>query len=238
MMTSLKKFLAVPVVLAGIALGQSAMASPLPTPQVDFRSDAFSGASNQTSFHTTVAGIGMTISGYHFAPDGTKSAAALYWDNIAGIGVATALERDAQNDEIDSTEWLTITFDNTIGLSNIFVSKLFAQQHWNGLVYDEQGYYSTDGGANVAFDAGSLYGTAGDKSLGQADLTLSKIIPVNEITFGVADAGLAHSSYSVLGFTDPPVPNEVPVPATTGLMVMLMGMAGLGLARRRKSAVR
>lgn len=235
-MKSFKQFLAVPALLAGMALAHAAYATPLPTPQVDFRSAAFSGASNQTSFHTTVAGIGMTISGYHFAADGTKSAAPLYWDNVAGIGVATALEKDAQNDEIDKSESLVITFDNTIGLSDIFISKLFAQQHWNGLVYDEQGLYQTDGQAAVAFDAGTLYGTPGDKGLGEAVVSLSKVIPVNEITFTTADHGLALSTYSVLGFTDPPIPAEVPVPATTGLMVMLMGIATLGFARRRKSA--
>lgn len=233
MRKSFAKSVAAAAFLAGALMANATFAAPL-TPQVDFRSNVFSAADNQTSFHIVEAGIGFTLEAFHADINGNLTAANLWWDSMDGVGVRGGWN----DDEIDINDVLRITFDNTIGLSEIYISDLFAQQHHNGLVYDEQGQYQIDNGVTVSFDAGTLGSTAGDKLNGENLITLSKVVPVNSLTFTSPNVPLAISSYSILGFTDPPLPgtNEVPVPGSIGLTVLLGGLAAVGLARRRQMA--
>lgn len=212
---------------AFIGLSTAATAAAL-QPQVDFRSSTFSAANNQHSFYAVVDGIGMTIQAYTVDDSGNQVEAALWWDSQDGLGVRSGY----QMDEIDAGDSIVITFDDTIGLSHVFLSDLFRNETHNGLTYDETGWYEVDGGEGVEFNAADLWETEGDKANGEHVIELSKIIPVNQIAFFAPSHGGTHN-YSLIGFTDPPIPGatlqQVPVPPVLGLSLLALG----GMALRR-----
>lgn len=211
---------------AFIGLSTAAVAAPL-APQVDFRSSTFSAANNQHSFYANIDGIGMTIQAYSVDDSGNRVQASLWWDSQDGLGVRGGKE----NDEIDAGESILITFDETIGLSHVFLSDLFMNESYAGGRFDESGWYEVDGEA-VEFDAADLSDTDGDKTNGEHVLELSKIIPVNQLAFFAPKHSGGHD-YSLIGFTDPPIPGaelqQVPVPPMLALSLLAFGL----IARRK-----
>ncbi len=206
-------------VLAGMSLSQ-ARATTLLSPQVDFRASLFAAANNKHSFSATVDGIGFTLT----AETTGSGTAKLWWDATDGIGI----RHDYEDDEIEGSEYLRLTFDRTIGLSEIYISDLFIESG-----YAEIGMYQVVGSDAVVFDAASLAGTDGNKANGEHLITIDPAIAVSEIRFFAPGymSGRNHE-YSVIGFTDPPL--GVAEPGT--LAILVLGLAGLGTIRRRHTA--
>jgi len=205
----------------------SAGATPLPTPGIDFRDPAFSGADRQASFTATVGGITLTLEAGLSDPTlgGTPT---LWWDSRDGIGVRYAYEAD----EIEGPERLIVRFASPVGLSEIFLSDLFVESA-SGVTYSEIGHYRIDAGPLVTFDAASLLASPGDKSNGEAVIALSPIVPATTITFSAPGRiGVENHEFSVLGLTDPPIPISAP----PTLALALAALAALTFTRRRRSA--
>ena len=203
-----------------------AVATALLSPQIDFRDSLFSAANNQHSFSTVVDGIGFTITAeVAGAPGG--GTATLWWDSKDGLGI----RHNYENDEIEGTERLRLSFDNTIGLSEIFVSDLFVEGD-----YSEIGYYQIDNGVTFAFDAQSLMGTDGNKANGEHLITIDPVIPVNDLLFfAPGNIGGRNHEFALLGFTDPPLNIVIVEPATLTLFgVGIAGLAGIRIRRRQR----
>jgi hypothetical protein len=215
-------------VVAAILGISSANAVPILTPQVDFRDVEFSGADRQTSFASSFEGVGFTISASRLTDGGTEDA-LLWWDAVDGIGIRGGM----QQDEIDSDEFLSITFDQVIGLSHIFLSDLFTGEQYSGVTYDETGAFNLDNTGNHAFTAWDLFGSDGEKSNGEATIVLSKTIPVQEIVLSARAWEETGHNYSVIGFTDPPI---VPEPDTLLVFSLALGLLAVSRRWRNKKA--
>jgi len=224
-MSYVHKTVAIGVLIAGFTGASSVLATPL-SPQIDFRSGVFAAADGAHSFTTTIDGITLTLEAF---ADNGASDATLWWDSTDGIGV-----RGLEDDEVDPSERLVLSFASTIGLSHIFLSDLFATETFGGNTYSESGYYTLDGGPAVSFSAIDLLATDGNKSNGEQTLVLDKITPVGQIVFSAMNTP-AGQNYSLLGFTDPPLP-QLPEPGTLSLIAF--GSMGLWWTRRRRKTAR
>jgi hypothetical protein len=180
---------------------------------IDFRSSAFAGADQATSFSSSAGGLATTLTP---EPDGAK----LYWDATDGIGVRW----DYEVDEIEGVERLAIRFSSPVQVTGILLTDLFNE---NG--YLETGWYQLDGGAQIGFsaDPGQLLGITN----GEKQLTLDGI--ASEIRFGAPGyvQGQNHE-FSVARVT---YASPVPEPASA----LLTGIGGLVVGwaiRRRDSA--
>lgn len=223
-----RKFSFLAASLGAALMAVTAHAEPL-TPQVDFRDAAFAAANKQSSFSTTVGGIGFTVSAWQDAEGGGLEAAELWWDEIDGLGVW-----GNEDDEIGEGQYIVIDFDVTIGLSHLFFADLFDNETWNGLTYSETARFFTDFGLDLTLTAADLAGSWGNAANGEAVAALDKIEPVNRLTITVPKGLAGRHNFAVLGFTDPPLTTAaIPVPA--GALFLLPGMVALvGLGRRRR----
>lgn len=197
-----------------------AQAGVLLTPQIDFRDQRFAAANRQTSFSTVMDGIAFTIT----AETASGGNATLWWDRKDGLGIRQNYEKD----EIEGTERLRLSFANTIGISEIYISDLFVERG-----YSETGSYQIDNSPAVTFDALSLLGTDGNKRNGEHLITIDPVLPANEILFFAPGRinGQNHE-FSLLGFTDPPLANPEPA----ALAIFGVGLAGLVIMRRRRKS--
>lgn len=211
------------------ALSPDAHAGPL-SPQVDFRSDSFSAADNQHSVSGEVEGVGFTVSAYRLNDVDEMEEALLWWDALDGLGIRGG----GQDDEIDADERLVITFDTVIGLSELFVSNLFADESTMGSIIDEAGSAALDTDVTIDFSADQLLGTDGNKANGEHVLSLSKVEPVLSIT--LSTSGLGHD-FSLIGFTDPPLTTtSIPVPGMSTIFVLGLLLLAVGTAFGRPRA--
>ena len=211
-------------------LSPDAHAGPL-SPQVDFRSDSFSAADNQHSVSGEVDGVGFTVSAYRVNDIGGLDEAVLWWDSEDGLGIRGG----GQEDEIDADERLVITFDEVIGLSELFFSDLFANESTMGTILDEAGTAALDSSLMIDISADLLLGTDGNKVNGEHVLSLSKVEPVLSIT--LSTNGLGHD-FSLIGFTDPPLTTtSIPVPGMSTIFVLGLLLLAVGTACGRPSTV-
>ena len=211
---------AVAIAVFGIS---SAQATTVLSPQIDFRNQLFSAANYQHSFSTVIDGIAFTITAeVDGAPSG--GTASLWWDSKDGLGI----RHNYENDEIEGTERLRLSFENTIGLSEIYVADLFVERG-----FSETGFFQIDSGAVSAFDAESLMGTDGNKANGEHLITIDPAIPVNDIVFfSPGRINGQNHEFALLGFTDPPLP--APEPET--ITIFAFGLAWLGFSLRNRAA--
>lgn len=197
-------------------------------PQVDFRSTDFAAADQQHSYTITVDGIEMTISAFSIDADGNKTASSLWWDDIDGLGV-----RGDEDDEVDPNEQLLIEFGEAIGISHIFLSDLFMDEEWNGLLYDETADISLNGGTATTVSARDIQGNTGNAANGEGVYLIDPPMLVSSLAFSVGGGAIGRQNFAVLGFVDPVV-GQIPVPAP--LLLFAGGLLMLAGIRRRGSA--
>ena len=198
------------LILAAIFLSAAiAAASP-----IDFRDElTFGGALDQTSFSTTVDGLGLA-----FTP--SPSGATLWWDDQDGIGV----QFDYEQDEIEGDELLELNFSMEVYVAEIYISDLFNE--WG---YREFGAYRLDDQPlwNPFFaDEDQLIGAT------NGELTLLVGEWADTITFWAPGIiGNQNHDFAVAGVNVDPVP----IPGSA----ILLGsgiLALLGIVRRRRNS--
>jgi hypothetical protein len=184
---------------------------------IDFTSPAFSGAKDATTFSTPMGG-GITLTP---GPNDSVSSPTLWWDNLDGIGVQYSYEQD----EIEGSEYLELTFSNPFVLDNIYIADLFNERG-----YTEHGFYRLDNGPLVTFlaDADQNLGDPGDN--GELTLDIGGVT-VNSIKFTApgllsVNGELQNHEFALQGIEGTPVP----IPAA----ILLLGSGLVGLAGIRK----
>ncbi|KIX14369.1 PEP-CTERM sorting domain-containing protein [Dethiosulfatarculus sandiegensis] len=201
-------------ILGLVALAVALSAVPAKAAFIDFLNSYWNpGSTTETSITRYVssldADLTITASG---------GANTLYWDNTDGFGV-----RGNEEDEVDKLEKLTLSFDKPVYLSSFNLTDLFYE---GSRQYQEEGYYSLDGGAAVKFlaDLSQVSGsTNGVKliSLNSGPVTTIEFYALNPVPEG------QHHDFSVAGINA----SATPEPAS----LILVGSAlGLGLWRRRR----
>jgi len=227
------------LILTGIFL----MAGSASASTIDFTDSYFgtiipgtpTGSSTSASVTAGTATVNFDIDGYFGVYDtGTQSAGNLYWDDEDGIGLTG---EGYEGDEIESPEYLVITFDEVFLLTSISLTDFFSDEDDS----PETGTITLIWGSTLipfGITATSAVGTNGEFELDIVD-ELGGAIGVNGIVFtapGKTVSGL-DQEYSVagLGMSDGDI-NVIPEPAT---MVLLgMGLFGLGVAVRRKKLLK
>lgn len=114
----------------------------------------------------TIDGIDVTATAG--GPVGT--APKLYQDNNDGLGVRLNYEVD----EIEGDEYLTISFDQMIRLTEIGITDLFKETGLNNNLFTETGFYETVHGVEQ-FDAVQSTGTDDVLVLSGLDLVIDSI---------------------------------------------------------------
>jgi hypothetical protein len=202
--------------------------------EIDFTASNFAAANGQTSFsYTATDGVTLTL---------TAAPARLTYDATDGLGVRTG-STDLQPNEIDNNEVLTITFSESVRLSDVFITDLFNEG------YLETGYYSLNNGPAIAFTALPTQGfnTNGSLSLHLdtwvTSLTLTS--PPNYLGGLIGpnhDYSVGGLAYTTAAAAAPPAPTPAQsVPELGGnaapmALSLLVGCAVLISNRRRTRA--
>jgi len=213
-------------VLSVLFLAGSAMAW-----SIDFRDTSYSGAQGETSFSHT--GDGLTL-------DAFPGGAYLTWGSNDGIGVGGVAY---EPDEIELDEILNITFDNSVLLSEIFLTDLFYEQR-------QEQWYEEIGAVQFMFDDGSLSGVFNfsqtdhtmlpdPASNGEYVIDVASLVGPGALIKKVGLAGLGYETvenirqdheFSVAGLNI----SDAIIPEPGTLLLLGIGLLGLfALARTR-----
>lgn len=189
---------------------------------IDFRvDDPWQGANGLASFDY----MGITLSA---SPGGSL----LWQDSEDGLGIQNAPRVDIpagyENDEIEGSELLEISFVQSTLLNAIYLADLFIEQGSNG-PYFEMGQYSINGGAWVDFSADdATYNWRGNDN-GEIFLVLN-IPDVNSIRFRAPGVILDQNHEFAVQGVDVGAP--MPEPAT--ILLLASGAGGYFLTRMRR----
>ena len=188
--------------------------------EVDFRDPDKFGGHGDSSFSRTLDGLGLELS-----ISANPGEATLWRDNMDGYGVQYnygGMLYDYEEDEIQGSEYLGISFSESVTLESVLISDLFYE---NG--YRETGLYSLNGGESwTAFQAESdqiLEITNGETGL-HIDAETDSII--------FAAPGIManqNHDFSIAGLSIRTV--ETPIPPV--VLLLGSGVFGLGLFRSR-----
>src|SRR5262245_12492057 len=216
--------------VAGIGLFIVTAASPAFAADINFRSSAFSGANGKSSFEYTASdGVKLTISA---AP---APKAKLYQDSQDGFGVDS--KYGYEKDEIEALETLTISFSETVLITDVFLSDLFIEDPLIGKSYKEYGYYRLDNGSKNLVVAKAKGGNG--------EITVQPDAWASSINFSAPGLtglfGLHNNEFSVAGLSydkkgcgGGAVP-ELDPSATGTAMLLLVGCALLLTDKRRRT---
>jgi hypothetical protein len=122
-------------------------ASPASAAVIDFGAASWGAAEGMSSYSTTVAGVGLTVS---VAP---AAEGATIEHTSAGLGVDFN-DRGASAQQIEGVEVLTLQFNALVDVTQLTVSNLY---DW-GIIQIEVGTYTLNG-QTTAFQATNLAGT-------------------------------------------------------------------------------
>jgi hypothetical protein len=200
--------------LAVLASSGTAFAANL-----DFASAAFAGAEGQDSFtHTDSDGVKLTVTA------GPAWLCASITQDEDGFGVKTVLPDET--DEIDGLEYLTLSFSQSVNVSDVFITDLFNEG------YLELGKISINGGSAQTFAA-----LAGQTPNTNGQLTLDLDTVVTSLTFSAPTSFLKNHDFALKGISYTPT-RSTEVPELSGsaaplALMLLVGCAILLGDRRR-----
>jgi hypothetical protein len=196
---------------------------------IDFASSDFSGANGNSSFNTTVNGIGVSLWSQHPSWPGWGSASdAITWNpgpigGVDGLGVSCDDEISNSGEKIDS-EYIAIGFDQKLYVDHVDISDLFYE---NG--YFERGsywiIYSASSWSNqLFFQQNDSSKTPYPSSNGEF------VLNVGDEVVGFRFAGIDHSpqhDYSIRGIQA----SAIPIP--TSMLLIGVGLVGIVGIRRK-----
>jgi hypothetical protein len=213
---------------SAVALCVLLVAAPAFAAEVDFRSSEFSSANHRSSFtYTADDGVTLTLTA-------GPAFSTLYQDSADGFGVRSLTGYDSS--QVEGRETLTISFSETVLITDVFINDLFIERTLLGGTYAEIGYYTTVNGT-TEFRAIQGAGTSGE-------LTLHPDVWVDAIVFTAPGlVGFQTHDYSVAGINyttsgggaaagGSAVPELDASAGSTGLL-LLVGAAALLSDRRR-----
>jgi hypothetical protein len=208
-----------------IALGILFLSAAAQAAEINFTDEGppsdldFSSALGLPSFSIDIGSVEFTFTP---GPPDAVNPPSLWWDNIDGFGVQYSYEQD----EIEGSEYLLLSFSKPFVLDTIYVADLF-----NESGYTEYGWYQLDGGSRQTFFAepDQVLGAPGDNGetmLNIGGITVESILFTAPGLITVA-GNLQNHEYAVQGIAGSPVP----VPPA--LLLLGSGVMGLIAVRRR-----
>ena len=202
--------------LAVLASSGTAFAANL-----DFASAAFAGAEGQGSFaHTDSDGVQLTVTA------GPAWLCASITQDSDGFGVQTLLPDET--DEIDTFEYLTLSFSQSVNVSDVFITDLFNEG------YLEQGKVSINGNQAQTFSA-----LQGQTPSTNGQLTLDLDTVVTSLTFSAPTSFIKNHDFALKGINYTPTRGSSQVPELSGnaapLALMLLAGFALLIADRRRA---
>lgn len=212
--------------IALLALGL--MATPALATDISFLDSAWN-PGNTNSFTRDLGYLGSEWAGITLTI--ASGPGNLYWDNNDGNGFADGYGvKGGEQDEVDLSEVLTMTFSQAVNLTAIDITDLFYKE---GEGYAEVGYYALNGGAAVEFLQTDTSQTPSPASNGLLTIDLGLGQSVTSITFtGLTDvpSGQNHD-YSVSGLRAAST-TQTPEPGT--MLLFGTALAGGAFFRRRR----
>jgi PEP-CTERM motif-containing protein len=202
-----------------VTLGSGiALAIPLGSLDIDFRTSLWSGANYQPSFQ-----VGdVTATAFPAQP-------GLYQDLIDGLGI-----RGGEQDETDANELLTLTFDGGLTLWGVGITDLFTSGDGAGELAGEHGratIYDTLGNSLASFD---FYGINSDQGNGELYIGFqTAFLNVGSILFTAVpwQGSTSNNEFSVAGLN---TTSPIPEPSTMLFFgVGLVGVVGTKLRRKK-----
>lgn len=205
------------VLLLSLALLVYAGATKADASLIDFTDAAWSGAYGQNTFTLSLPSLGFDVT---VTADSSRQ---LYWDAQDGVGILGG----GQDDEVDRSERLTVSFSQSVSLLDFGLTDLF-----NEGGYLERGFYSLDGGPTQTFTADPSQtpspATNGVLvvSTGGAQVSGFQLWALNPVPAG------QHHDFSLGNLNASAGGNATPEPASLVLLASALG-AGLYWRRRR-----
>jgi hypothetical protein len=174
----------------------------------------------------TIDGIGFTITG---------SSANLTYNETSGPGAIGGLAGDIDgiglgNDEINGLEYITVTFDRAVQLTQVFLLDFFRANTGDAeqaTVYS--GVPPVAGNVLASFEATEIF-TRGGAGLGSFALGATGTV----FTFdaGTGNDGIGMGDFALAGLDLALQPAPIPLPA--GGLLIGTALAGFGVLRRRR----